>query len=90
MEKIILGIDPGTNVLGYGLLKVEGNKLSVIDLGVVELQKINDTYVKLQKIYQVLTEVVEKYCPDEMALEAPFFGKMCNLCLNWDGHREWR
>jgi len=75
MEKIILGIDPGTNVLGYGLLKVEGNKLSVIDLGVVELQKINDTYVKLQKIYQVLTEVVEKYCPDEMALEAPFFGK---------------
>lgn len=75
MEKIILGIDPGTNVLGYGLIKVEGKKLSVIEIGAIEMQKLNDPYVKLQKICKTLTEIVEKYCPDEMALEAPFYGK---------------
>ncbi len=75
MEKIILGIDPGTNVLGYGLLKVEGKTLSVLEIGVVEMQKIGDPYVKLQKIYKTLSEIVERYAPDEMALEAPFYGK---------------
>lgn len=75
MEKIILGIDPGTNVMGFGVIRVEGKKLSVLEIGVIELQKLNDPYVKLQKIYKKLTEIVEKYCPDEMALEAPFYGK---------------
>ena len=75
MEKIILGIDPGTNVLGYGLLKVEGKALSVLEIGVVEMQKIGDPYVKLQKIYKTLSDIVERYAPDEMALEAPFYGK---------------
>lgn len=75
MEKIILGIDPGTNVMGYGLLMVEGKRMSVLEIGVIELQKISDTYLKLRKIYEVLTEIVEKFSPDEMALEAPFFGK---------------
>ncbi len=75
MEKIILGIDPGTNVMGYGLIKVVGKQLSVIEIGVIEMQKLNDPYVKLQKICKKLTEIIEKYCPDEMALEAPFYGK---------------
>ncbi len=75
MEKIILGIDPGTNVMGFGLIKVEGRLLSVLEIGVIELQKIADPYTKLQKIYKTLTEIVEKYAPDEMALEAPFYGK---------------
>lgn len=75
MEKIILGIDPGTNVMGYGLIKIEGKQLSVIEIGVIEMQKLKDPYVKLQKICKKLTEIVEKYCPDEMALEAPFYGK---------------
>lgn len=75
MEKIILGIDPGTNVMGFGLIKVEGKSLSVLEIGVIELQKITDPYTKLQKIYKTLTELVEKYAPDEMALEAPFYGK---------------
>lgn len=75
MEKVILGIDPGTNVMGYGLIKVEGKSLSVLEIGAIELQKIDDPYLKLQKIFKTLTEIVEKYAPDEMALEAPFFGK---------------
>ena len=82
MEKIILGIDPGTNVLGYGLLKVEGKTLSVLEIGVVEMQKIGDPYVKLQKIYKTLSEIVERYAPDEMALEAPFYGKNVQSMLN--------
>lgn len=75
MEKVILGIDPGTNVMGYGLIKVEGKTLEVLEIGAIELQKISDPYAKLQKIYSILTAIVEKYAPDEMALEAPFFGK---------------
>ncbi len=75
MEKIILGIDPGTNIMGFGVIRVDGKKLSVLEIGVIELQKLNDPYVKLQKIYKKLTEIVEKYSPDEMALEAPFYGK---------------
>lgn len=75
MEKVILGIDPGTNVMGYGLIKVEGKILEVLEIGAIELQKISDPYAKLQKIYSILTAIVEKYAPDEMALEAPFFGK---------------
>ncbi len=75
MEKIILGIDPGTNVMGFGLIKAEGRQLSVLEIGVIELQKLQDPYTKLQKIYKTLTSIVEKYAPDEMALEAPFYGK---------------
>ncbi|MCQ2958559.1 MAG: crossover junction endodeoxyribonuclease RuvC [Bacteroidales bacterium] len=75
MEKVILGIDPGTNVMGFGLIQVEGKTLSVLEIGAIELQKIGDPYLKLQKIYKTLTELVEKYAPDEMALEAPFYGK---------------
>jgi len=75
MEKIILGIDPGTNVMGFGLIRAENKVLSVLEIGVIELQKIKDPYLKLRKIYTSLTEIVEKYAPDEMALEAPFYGK---------------
>lgn len=75
MEKIILGIDPGTNIMGYALLKVSGKALSVIDLGVIELSKLSNHYLKLQKIHKTLFEIIDTYCPDEMALEAPFYGK---------------
>ena len=59
MEKIILGIDPGTNVMGFGVIRAEDKKLSVLEIGVIELQKLNDPYVKLQKIYKKLTEIVK-------------------------------
>ena len=75
MEKIILGIDPGTNILGYGLIKVEGQKISLITLGVINLKKYDDHYLKLQKIFNRLNGLIKEFCPDEMALEAPFFGK---------------
>lgn len=75
MSKIILGIDPGTTVMGYGLLKVDGQALSVIQYGVIHLSKYNSHALKLQKIFHRVTSIIEEYMPDEMALEAPFYGK---------------
>jgi crossover junction endodeoxyribonuclease RuvC len=74
-EKIVLGVDPGTNVMGYGLLSVMGNKASMIAMGVIDLRKMHDPYLRLGKIYERITGVIDEYHPDEMAIEAPFFGK---------------
>ena len=74
-EKIILGIDPGTNVMGYGVLKVTGIKPEVLALGVIDLRKMSDPYLKLGHIFQRVTGIIEAYMPDELAIEAPFFGK---------------
>jgi crossover junction endodeoxyribonuclease RuvC len=74
-EKIILGIDPGTNLMGYGLLKVTGTKPTVITMGVIDLRKMKDPYLKLRHIFERVQGIVEGYLPDEMAIEAPFFGK---------------
>ncbi|MBQ5971879.1 MAG: crossover junction endodeoxyribonuclease RuvC [Prevotella sp.] len=74
-EKIILGIDPGTNVMGYGLIKVVGNKASMVAMGVVDLRKMSDPYLRLGHIFERVTGIIEAYLPDEMAVEAPFFGK---------------
>lgn len=73
-EKIILGIDPGTIIMGYGLLEVKGSKLSMINMGVINLKSITDPYEKLQKIYERTLALIDHYLPDEMALEAPFYG----------------
>jgi crossover junction endodeoxyribonuclease RuvC len=74
-ERIILGIDPGTTVTGYGLIRATGNNLEMIVLGVVELSKLADHYLKLQKIFERTLWLVDTYHPDELAIEAPFFGK---------------
>ncbi len=74
-ERIILGIDPGTTVMGYGLIKVVGNKPSLISMGVLELQKYKDHYLKLKKIFETVVRLCDQYKPDELAIEAPFFGK---------------
>ena len=74
-EKIILGIDPGTNIMGYGVLKVTGVKPTVMTLGVVDLRKCEDPYLKLKHIYRRVQGVIDAYLPDELAIEAPFFGK---------------
>ncbi|MFI3295186.1 MAG: crossover junction endodeoxyribonuclease RuvC [Rikenellaceae bacterium] len=71
----IIGIDPGTNVLGYAVVEVEGGELRVLVFGVLSLAKYSDHYKKLSRIFSRLSSVVEAYHPDEMALEAPFFGK---------------
>ena len=74
-EKIILGIDPGTNVMGYGVIRVNGNKAGLIAMGVIDMRKMTDPYLKLGRIFDRVTGVIEEYLPDEMAIEAPFFGK---------------
>lgn len=70
-----MGIDPGTNVMGYGLIKTEGNHISLITLGVLKLSRISDPAVKLKRIFERTLALIEQYHPDEMALEGPFFGK---------------
>ena len=75
MEKVILGIDPGTNLMGYGVLKVLDNKAQMITMGVIDLRKFSDAYMKLGHIYERVTGIIDSYLPDEMAIEAPFFGK---------------
>ncbi len=74
-EKIILGIDPGTNVMGYGVLRVVGTKPEMIAMGVVDMRKFSDHYLKLKHIHERVIGIIESYLPDELAIEAPFFGK---------------
>ncbi len=79
-EKIILGIDPGTSVMGYGLIVVETNArnnttLRLLQYGVIHLKKYTSHAQKLEKIFERVIGVIDQYAPDEMALEAPFFGK---------------
>lgn len=74
-ERIILGIDPGTTVMGYGLIRVAENKASLIALGVLDLKKFSDHYQKLQRIFSRTLSLIDEFKPDELAIEAPFFGK---------------
>ena len=74
-EKIILGIDPGTNVMGYGVISVTGTKASLVAMGVIDMRKTADPYLRLGKIFERVTGIIDEYLPDEMAIEAPFFGK---------------
>lgn len=74
-ERIIMGIDPGTNVMGYGLLGINGKRPEVIVMGVIELSKFESHYKRLHRIYERVSGLVSQYLPDEMAIEAPFYGK---------------
>lgn len=74
-DRIIMGIDPGTNVMGYGLLGVKGKKPELIVMGVIQLSRFESHYLRLNRIYQRVTSLIEQYLPDELAIEAPFFGK---------------
>lgn len=74
-EKIILGIDPGTNVMGYGVLRATGNKAEMVAMGVIDMRRDSDPYLRLGKIHSRVTEIIDQFLPDEMAIEAPFFGK---------------
>lgn len=74
-EKIIMGVDPGTNVMGYGLLRIAGNKAEMVTMGVIELSKYPSQYLRLGKIFERITGIIDSYKPDELAIEAPFFGK---------------
>ena len=74
-ERVIIGIDPGTNVMGYGLLGINGKKPQLVAMGVIKLSKFDDHYMRLRRIYERVSGLVKQYLPDEMAIEAPFFGK---------------
>ena len=74
-NKIILGIDPGTVVMGYGLIEVVGSQLKLIELDILKPGKVDDPYKKLQLIYNTVSGLIIKYKPDVFAIEAPFFGK---------------
>lgn len=71
----ILGVDPGTNILGYAILEVTGRSLRLIDFGVFRLAHHEDHHIKLKEIYLQLQEIIESYLPEVLAIEAPFYGK---------------
>ncbi|MCE7053956.1 crossover junction endodeoxyribonuclease RuvC [Algoriphagus sp. AGSA1] len=73
-EKIILGIDPGTNVMGYGVILTNGKKYKLLQYGVIHLKKYGSHELKLKKIFERITGIIEEFLPDSVALEAPFFG----------------
>jgi crossover junction endodeoxyribonuclease RuvC len=74
-DKIILGIDPGTIVMGYGLIHVVNNKIEPLSIGVIKLEKLDDHALRLKKIFERMIGIIDEYKPDELAIEAPFFGK---------------
>lgn len=74
-ESIILGLDPGTSVMGYGLIAVNGQKLNLVQFGVIHLSKYSGYELKLKKIFDRVLSLIDDYHPDEVALEAPFYGK---------------
>ena len=74
-EKIILGIDPGTIIMGYGVIKIVNKTPEMITMGVIDMRKFTDPYLKLAHIHKRTLGLIESYNPDEVAIEAPFFGK---------------
>ena len=74
-SRIILGVDPGTTIMGFGIIKVEGNTLTCLQLNELKLSQYKSHYERLGRIYARTNELIETFKPDEMALEAPFFGK---------------
>lgn len=74
-DRIILGIDPGTNFMGYGIIQIIGKKVNYLAMGVLDIHKMTDPYLKLKSIYNKTIELIETYLPDEFAIEAQFFGK---------------
>ena len=79
-DKIILGIDPGTTIMGYGIIHVKGSDMHLIQMGVLHLSKLNSHELKLKKIFERTLQLVDEYKPDEFAVEAPFFEKTFSLC----------
>lgn len=79
-ERIIMGIDPGTNVMGYGVIGINGKQVKVVVMGVIQLSKFESHYRRLSRIFERVTGLVEQYLPDEVAIEAPFSEKTCSRC----------
>ena len=74
-DRVILGIDPGTNIMGYGAIHQQGSGVTMLALGILNLSKYDNHALKLKKIFERTLGLIEEYKPDELAIEAPFFGK---------------
>ena len=74
-EKIILGIDPGTTIMGFGLIRIVDNKMQFLQLNELILKKYDDHYLRLKHIFERTIDLIDQFNPDEIAIEAPFFGK---------------
>ena len=74
-ERIILGIDPGTNIMGYGIIRTLNKKMEMVQMGVIHLGKLDGHALKLKRIFERTVQLVDEYKPDEVSLEAPFYGK---------------
>lgn len=80
-DRIILGVDPGTNLLGFGIVRVCGRNVEFVSMGVVDLRKESDHFVKLRRITREMGEIIDRYAPDDMAVESPFYGKNAQVIL---------
>ena len=80
-SKTILGIDPGTNILGFGIIHVDSKGTHYVDMGVFDLRKIKDPFEKLANIFAGVSELIEEHHPDELAVESPFYGKNAQVIL---------
>lgn len=74
-EKIILGIDPGTNIMGYGVISVKNNKISLLAMGAIHLTKLGDHSIRLKRIFERTIALIDEFKVDEFSIEAPFYGK---------------
>ena len=74
-DKIVLGVAPGTNVMGYGLIQISDNKPRLLAMGVLALNKYDSHYLRLRHIFERIISLIDEFLPDELAIEAPFFGK---------------
>lgn len=80
-QRIIMGIDPGTNLLGYGVILVDARKVHFVDMGVIDMRKEKDHFVKLNRIFHEVGTLLDRYTPDDLAVEAPFYGKNPQVML---------
>lgn len=75
MERIIMGLDPGTNIMGYGVIKCNDKNAEMVAMGIIDMRKQNDAYMKLGHIHERVLGLIDEYLPDEIAIESPFCGK---------------
>lgn len=80
-ERVIMGIDPGTSIMGYGVILERGSKIELITMGIVRMDHLDDHFLKLQRIFEKTVKLIEAYKPDTLALEAPFYGKNIQVML---------
>lgn len=80
-EKVIIGVDPGTQVTGYGVIMVRSQQISLVQYGVIHLSKYSTHELKLKKIFERISQLIDEYLPDEMAIEDPFYGKNAQSML---------